>query len=115
MCIRDSAYINPRATTVSSILQHIRHGRVRSVYSIGDAEAEMIEAQVLTTSPIAGKTLKDINFPEGVLVGGVLKAGKIHKPKGELRIEEGDIVAIFAMATQVAEVEALLQVSIDFF
>ena len=109
------AYINPRATTVSSILQHIRHGRVRSVYSIGDAEAEMIEAQVLTTSPIAGKTLKDINFPEGVLVGGVLKAGKIHKPKGELRIEEGDIVAIFAMATQVAEVEALLQVSIDFF
>jgi len=48
------AYINPRATTVSSILQHIRHGRVRSVYSIGDAEAEMIEAQVLTTSPIAG-------------------------------------------------------------
>jgi len=109
------AYINPRATTVSSILQHIRHGRVRSVYSIGDAEAEMIEAQVLTTSPIAGKTLKDISFPEGALVGGVLKAGRIHKPKGDLRIEEGDIVAIFAMATQVAAVEALLQVSIDFF
>src|SRR5690606_19353531 len=29
------AYINPRATTVSSILSHIRHGRVRGVYSIG--------------------------------------------------------------------------------
>ncbi len=109
------AYINPRATTVSSILQHIRHGRVRSVYSIGDAEAEMIEAQVLTTSPIAGKQLKDVDFPEGVLVGGVLKNGKMMKPRGTLRIEEGDIVAIFAMADQVAEVEALLQVSIDFF
>jgi trk system potassium uptake protein TrkA len=24
------AYINPRATTVSSILRHIRHGRVRA-------------------------------------------------------------------------------------
>lgn len=109
------AYINPRATTVSSILQHIRHGRVRSVYSIGDAEAEVIEAQVLTTSPIAGRRLRDVDFPEGVLVGGVLKGGKIHKPRGDLRIEEGDIVAIFAMAEQVAEVEALLQVSIDFF
>ena len=43
------AYINPRATTVSSILRHIRHGRVRGVYSIGDAEAEVIEAQVLST------------------------------------------------------------------
>ncbi|MCL4143873.1 UNVERIFIED_CONTAM: hypothetical protein GTU68_014664 [Idotea baltica] len=109
------AYINPRATTVSSILRHIRHGRVRSVYSIGDAEAEVIEAQVLTTSPIAGKPLKDVDFPEGVLVGGVLKGGKMMKPRGDLRIEEGDIVAIFAMAQQVAEVEALLQVSIDFF
>jgi len=109
------AYINPRATTVSSILRHIRHGRVRSVYSIGDAEAEMIEAQVLTTSPIAGRKLRDVDFPEGVLVGGVLKAGTMQKPRGDLRIEEGDIVAIFAMAAQVAEVEALLQVSIDFF
>ncbi|MEL6958490.1 MAG: Trk system potassium transporter TrkA [Pseudomonadota bacterium] len=109
------AYINPRATTVSSILRHIRHGRVRSVYSIGDAEAEVIEAQVLTTSPIAGKRLRDVDFPEGVLVGGILKAGKLHKPRGDLRIEEGDIVAIFAMADQVAEVETLLQVSIDFF
>jgi trk system potassium uptake protein TrkA len=109
------AYINPRATTVSSILRHIRHGRVRSVYSIGDAEAEVIEAQVLTTSPIAGKQLKDIDFPEGVLVGGVLKDGKMSKPRADLRIEDGDIVAIFAMASQVAEVEVLLQVSIDFF
>ncbi|MEJ6640098.1 MAG: Trk system potassium transporter TrkA [Octadecabacter sp.] len=109
------AYINPRATTVSSILRHIRHGRVRSVYSIGDAEAEVIEAQVLTTSPIAGKQLKDIDFPEGVLVGGVLKDGKMSKLRADLRIEDGDIVAIFAMASQVAEVEVLLQVSIDFF
>ncbi|PVA05936.1 Trk system potassium transporter TrkA [Thalassorhabdomicrobium marinisediminis] len=109
------AYINPRATTVSSILQHIRHGRVRSVYSIGDAEAEVIEAQVLTTSPISGNRLRDLDLPEGVLVGGVLKAGKMLKPRGDLRIDEGDIVAIFAMANQVAEVEALLQVSIDYF
>ncbi len=70
---------------------------------------------MLTTSPIAGKQLRDVDFPEGVLVGGVLKAGKMSKPRGDLRIEDGDVVAIFAMAGQVAEVEALLQVSIDFF
>ncbi len=28
------AYINPRATTVSSILRHIRHGKVRAIYSV---------------------------------------------------------------------------------
>ncbi len=109
------AYINPRATTVSSILRHIRHGKVRGVYSIGDAEAEVIEAQVLGTSPISGKAVRDIPFPEGVLLGGVLRKGVIHKPSGALRIEEGDVVALFTLTADVPEVERLLQVSIDFF
>ncbi|MEZ5675304.1 trk system potassium uptake protein TrkA [Thalassovita litoralis] len=109
------AYINPRATTVSSILRHIRHGRVRGVYSIGDAEAEMIEAEVLSTSPIAGQRIRDIDFPEGVLVGGVLKGEKVVKPQADTRVDEGDVIVIFSMANDVPEVERLLQVSIDFF
>ncbi|MDO9638637.1 MAG: Trk system potassium transporter TrkA [Pseudotabrizicola sp.] len=109
------AYINPRATTVSSILRHIRHGRVRAVYSIGDAEAEMIEAQILSTSSLAGKMIREIDFPEGVLVGGVMKGDKVVKPAAELRLEAGDIIALFAMTSDVREVERLLQVSIDFF
>jgi trk system potassium uptake protein TrkA len=109
------AYINPRATTVSSILRHIRHGRVRAVYSIGDAEAEVIEAEVLSTSPMAGKRISDIGFPEGVLVGAVRKEGKVIRPLGTTRIDEGDVIALFALAGDVPEVERLMQVSIDFF
>ncbi|MCB1337707.1 MAG: Trk system potassium transporter TrkA [Maritimibacter sp.] len=109
------AHVNPRATTVSSILRHIRHGRVRWVYSVGDAEAEVIEAQVLSTSPIAGHAIRDIEFPEGVLVGALMKGDRVVKPAAETRIEEGDVVVIFAMAADVPEVERLLQVSIDFF
>jgi trk system potassium uptake protein TrkA len=109
------AYINPRATTVSSILRHIRHGRVRGVYSIGDAEAEVLEAQVLSTSPMAGKRIQDIDFPEGALVGAVMKGGQVIRPTGSTRIEEGDVIAIFALSADVPEVERLLQVSIDFF
>jgi trk system potassium uptake protein TrkA len=109
------AYINPRATTVSSILRHIRHGRVRAVYSIGDAEAEVIEAEVLSTSPMAGKRIADIDFPEGVLVGAVRKGGKVIRPMGDTRIDEGDVIALFALTKDVPEVERLMQVSIDFF
>lgn len=109
------AYINPRATTVSSILRHIRHGRVREIYSIGDAEAEVIEAQVLSTSPVSGRMIRDIEFPEGVLVGAVQKGDRILKPLGDTKIEEGDVILLFAMAGDVPEVERLLQVSIDFF
>ncbi|WP_375261611.1 Trk system potassium transporter TrkA [Palleronia sp.] len=109
------ASINPRSTTVSSILRHIRHGRVRGVYSIGDAEAEVIEAQVLSTSTIAGQMVREIDFPEGALVGAVKKGDKVVRPTGTTRIEEGDIIVIFALAADVPAVERLFQVAIDFF
>jgi trk system potassium uptake protein TrkA len=75
----------------------------------------MIEAQVLSTSPLAGRQIRDIEFPEGVLVGGLMKGDKVLKPTGDTRIEAGDVIALFTMAKDVREVERLLQVSIDFF
>jgi trk system potassium uptake protein TrkA len=59
--------------------------------------------------------IKEIDFPEGTMIGGLMKQGKFVKPTGATRIEEGDVIAIFAMSTDVPEVERLLQVSIDFF
>lgn len=109
------AYIDPRATTVSSILRHIRHGRVRTVYSVGDAEAEVIEAEVLSTSPMAGKRLRDIDLPEGAIVGALQKGTELVRIAGDTRIDEGDIMVIFALAQVVPEVERLLQVMVDYF
>jgi trk system potassium uptake protein TrkA len=88
---------------------------VRSVYSIGDAEAEVIEAEVLSTSPLAGKRITEIDFPEGVLVGMVRKGDKVIRPLGSTRIDEGDVIAVFCLAKDVPQVEQLMQVSIDFF
>ncbi len=109
------AYINPRSTTVSSILRHVRHGRVRRIYSIGDSEAEVIEAQVLSSSPICDQRIRDIDFPEGALVGALMKKGEIIRPRGATLVEEGDIIAIFALAEDVPEVERLVQVSVEHF
>ena len=109
------AFIHPRATTVSSILRHIRHGRVRQVYSIGDAEAEVLEAQVMSTSPIAGQIIRDVRLPEGAIVAAVQKSDKVLRPTGDTRIEEGNVVVIFSLARNMEEVERLLQVQVDFF
>ena len=109
------AYINPRATTVSSILRHIRHGRVRAVYSVGDAEAELIEAQVLGTSPLAGKILKDVDWPKEVLVGAVMKRDEIIIPKSDTVFSEGDIIILFYRTKDFEQVEKLLEVEMNFF
>ncbi len=113
--MRIDAHINPRATTVSSILKHVRQGSVRAIYSIGDAEAEVIEAEVLSPSPIAGKTMREAGFPDGALVGALRKGGDLIRPSGGTRIDEGDIIVIFALKKVVPEVDRLLQVSLDYF
>ena len=109
------AYINPRATTVSSILRHVRHGRVRSIYAVGDGEAEVIEAQVLSTSSLAGRTIATADLPEGALVGAVLKGGQLVRPRGSTTLEAGDIMVIFVLKKDVPEVERLLQVAVEYF
>ena len=109
------AYVNPRSTTVSSILRFVRHGRIRAVYSITDGEAEAIEAQVLGTSPIAGTLVRDADLPQDAIIGLIRKGEEIVRPGGSTRIEEGDILTIFAKREAVADVERLFQVSVDFF
>ena len=94
---------------------HKRSSTLLKLKKFHDAEAEIIEAQVLSTSPLSGQRIKDIDFPEGVLVGGVLKEGKLVMPTGSLRFDEGDEIALFVVSKDIPEVERLLQVSIDFF
>ncbi|HKK35821.1 MAG TPA: Trk system potassium transporter TrkA [Paracoccaceae bacterium] len=109
------ALIVPRAATVSSILRHVRKGRIRAVYSVGDGDGEVIEAQALGTSPIAGKPLRSAGFPDDAIVGAVLGRGGLKMPRGDLVIEEGDRVVVFARRDAVREVERLFRVSIEFF
>ncbi len=109
------AHINPRALTVSSILRHVRHGRVRSVYLLGDREAEVIEAQVLGTSQLSNARVRDIAFPEGALLIGVSRKGEFMRPKGDMVLHEGDLVVIFSLTGDVPKVDELLQVAVEFF
>lgn len=110
------ALIDPRAATVSSILRHVRRGKVRAVYSVSGGEAEVIEAQVLPTSPIAGKRIRDIDFPAGAIIGAVLGTdGTVRMPTGDLVANIGDAMVVFAMRPAVRQVEQLFRVSMDFF
>lgn len=110
-----NALINPRATTVSSILRHVRRGKVRAVYSVGGGEAEVIEAQVMATSPIAGKRIREITFPTGSIVGAIRSGNEIKMPKGDTVIKVGDTLVVFAIRGTVSKVEQLFRVSMDFF
>ncbi|MBL26946.1 MAG: Trk system potassium transporter TrkA [Rhodospirillaceae bacterium] len=109
------AAVSPREITVSSILQHVRRGRIRSVYTLREGDAEVIEAEAMETSPLVGKPLRDINLPNGILVGAVVRGREVLIPRGSTVVKEGDRVIMFAVHGMVKKVEKMFSVALGFF
>jgi trk system potassium uptake protein TrkA len=109
------AYVNPRGVTISRVLQHVRKGRIRAVHSVQRGQAEIIEAEALETSPLVGHPLRDLDLPDGIRLGAIIREGKLLKPSGETRIKPKDRVVIFSLANAVHDVEQMFRVSLEFF
>ncbi|MEO1103683.1 MAG: Trk system potassium transporter TrkA, partial [Pseudomonadota bacterium] len=109
------AYVNPRAVTISRVLRHVRRGRIESVHSLQNGQAEVIEAEALETSPLVGRNLRDLDLPEGVRVGAIYRRGKTIEINGETQILAKDRVIMFALADKVHQVEQMFRVSLEFF
>lgn len=107
--------INPRAITVSNILQHVRRGRIHAVHSLHEGFGELIEADALETSSLVGKPLRDVKLPGGVLLGAVVHDGKVVSPRGSTVIHPGDRVILFATADAVKKVEKMFSVRLEYF
>lgn len=107
--------INPRETTVSGILQHVRRGRLKSVRTIRDGEAEIYEAEALATSPLVGRPLKELRAAGGIIVGAVIRDKQVLIPRGDTVIQAQDRIVMLARSDMVRKVEQLFAVRLDYF
>jgi len=107
--------VNPRAITVSTILQHIRRGRIIAVHAIREGAGEVIEAEALDTSVAVGKPLREIRMDKGIIIGAVVRGEEVLLPRGDLEIKSKDRVVLFAAAQAVKKVEQLFAVGLEFF
>ncbi len=108
-------YLDPRETTVSTILQHIRRGRIRGLHSIRSGSAEIIEAEALESSNLVGKTIRSANLPDGILIGAIVRGDDVIIPHSDTEFEAGDRVIIFALTDAVKKIEQLFSVRLEFF
>ncbi len=107
--------VSPRAITVSTILQHVRRGRILSVHSLREGFGEIIEAEALETSSLIGAPLREIKLPKGVIVGAILRAGEVIIPRPDTVVSVGDRVVVFATERTVKKVEKMFAVRLEFF
>jgi trk system potassium uptake protein TrkA len=107
--------VSPRLSAINTILQHIRKGKVLSAISIKGEQAELIEAVALETSEIVAKPLRNISFPKGAMVAGIIRKENIIIPSGDSVIEPDDRVIIFARREAIPKIEKILAVKLEYF
>lgn len=107
--------VSPRLSAINTILQHIRRGKVLSSISIKGEQAEFMEAVALETSDIVGKPLKNISFPKGALVAGIIREENFIIPTGDSIVNPNDMIIIFARKQAIPKVEKILAVKLEYF
>ncbi|KPP82890.1 MAG: trk system potassium uptake protein TrkA [Oceanicaulis sp. HLUCCA04] len=107
--------IDPRGVTVSTILQHIRRGRITGLQTLADGQAEALEGVALATSPLVGKSLRDLELPEDVSVCALVRGDKVFFRRDNVTIETNDRLVVFALKAGVPKVEQLFRVSLEYF
>ena len=105
-----SKVIDPRQITVSKILKHVHRGRIESVYSIVNNQAELIHAQVLKSSKLFNKNIKDSDLPDGMRIGLMKKSNQIIIPDKDTLIEENDEVLFICMTNDLKTAEELFKI-----
>lgn len=107
--------VSTRLSSINTILQHIRRGKVLSAISIKGEQAEVLEAEALETAEIVDKPLKKIAFPKGAMLAGIIRQDEIIIPTGESIIHPGDRIIIVARKKAIPKIEKILAVKLEYF
>ncbi len=103
------AAVSARMSAVNAILRYVRRGRVMAVATLKGAEAEAIHFDVVEKTAVTGRSLADLDFPEGALVGTIIRDDEVIMPRGHDRILAGDQVIVFALPRAISDVESLFE------
>lgn len=99
--------ISPRMVTADAIMKHIRRENVVSIASLENGRAEVIEIIPHPKSIVVNKTLQEIPFPWGCVVGTIKRGEEIIIPRGQTTILPDDHVILFTLPEVIEEIEEL--------
>jgi len=103
--------IDPRMNTVSSILKHVHKGTIETAYTIMNGEYEVIEAEIIETSELINKELKNSNLPDEIRIGAVLRENKVIIPRSNFVFLKDDKVVFLAKKDSISIVENIFRIS----
>ncbi len=89
--------INKKLIAANYIYAYTINAEVLSIKYFSETEAKVLEFIVHENALITKKPLKDINFPEGAIIGGIEREKEVFIAVGNTQIKAGDRVVVFSM------------------
>lgn len=86
--------INKKLLAANTIFRYVRRGKVVAMTKLANMNAELLEFMVSPHARVANRLIKDLNFPDGAIIGGVIREGRGIIALGDFRIEVGDRVVV---------------------
>jgi len=103
--------IDPRMNTVSSILKHVHKGTIENAYTILNGEFEVIEAEIIESSELINKELKNSDLPDEIRIGSIIRGDEIILPSSKYVFQKKDIVILLSKRDQLPTVENMFRIS----
>ncbi len=100
--------VSPSEVTISSVLRHVRRSNIAALYTLREDFGEVIEAEIAADSPLLRAPLARLNLPRGMIVGAVVRAGKVMIPHGDTEFQPKDHVVTLVTYADLKRAEALL-------
>lgn len=111
--------ISPQQITIGSLLTHVRRGDISNVHSLRRGAAEAIEVTAhgdAYSSKVVGRRLDEINLPDGVTIGAIVRGEEVMIAHSHIVVESDDHVILFLIDRQeISAVEKLFAVGFGFF
>ena len=103
--------VDPRMTTVSTILKHVHKGKIESVYTLDNGDYEVIEAKILESSELLNISLTKANIPDGIKIGLIVRDKLVLVPKKDTVFILNDKVILLSSRENLPKVEGLFKIS----
>ncbi|MFP4522729.1 MAG: Trk system potassium transporter TrkA [Fibrobacterota bacterium] len=97
--------VSQRLTTTGRILKYVRSDRVLFSATVANNSAELLEFLVSKKSKATKKPIMNLKFPDGAIIGAVIRDGIPSITTGSTLMKPGDHVVVIAEAGCVKQVE----------
>ncbi|MDJ0644899.1 MAG: Trk system potassium transporter TrkA [Flavobacteriaceae bacterium] len=99
--------VNKKLLAANNIFKYIRKGDVLDITTLNNLNVEILEFNVRENSPITKKIIRELDFPRGAIIGGVVRNGEGVIALGDFKIQPDDKVVVCCFADCIGKVEKL--------